>query len=216
MHNYHETYGSFPPASVAGEDGRSAHSWRVLLLPFMDMPALYSEYRFDERWDGPHNRLLLNKRPNVFALHDRANTPDSFTNYLAIVGAKTAWPGQSERPGEKGLKIPDDKNNNSNTILVVENVGAGIHWTEPRDLDIDTVNLDLAANPPDGISSSYHPAAVVMIDGTVRKLAANEFTPERLRLMLTVARDGDPKLTAESELKDGRDRSARTESGPNR
>ena len=32
LHNYHDTYESFPPAYIADENGRPMHSWRVLLL----------------------------------------------------------------------------------------------------------------------------------------------------------------------------------------
>ena len=36
MHSYHEKYGHLPPAYVLGADGKPAHSWRVLLLEFLD------------------------------------------------------------------------------------------------------------------------------------------------------------------------------------
>src|SRR5687767_14136115 len=35
LHNYHDVYGSFPPAYIADKDGRPMHSWRVLLLPYI-------------------------------------------------------------------------------------------------------------------------------------------------------------------------------------
>src|ERR1700690_1532678 len=58
MHNYHDTYGSFPPAYIPDKNGRPMHSWRVLLLPFLEFGPLYDQYRFDEPWNGPHNREL--------------------------------------------------------------------------------------------------------------------------------------------------------------
>ena len=36
MHMYHEQHGSFPPAYVADENGTPMHSWRVLLLPYLE------------------------------------------------------------------------------------------------------------------------------------------------------------------------------------
>ena len=39
MHSYHAAHGCFPPAYVADEKGRPKHSWRVLLLPFLDGEA---------------------------------------------------------------------------------------------------------------------------------------------------------------------------------
>src|SRR5690349_21111160 len=55
LHNYHDTYGSFPPAYVADAEGRPMHSWRVLILPFIDCNDLYKEYNFSEPWSSPDN-----------------------------------------------------------------------------------------------------------------------------------------------------------------
>src|SRR3990170_4393040 len=33
LHNYHDEYGSFPPAYVADADGKPLHSWRVRSCP---------------------------------------------------------------------------------------------------------------------------------------------------------------------------------------
>lgn len=56
LHNYHDRYGSFPPAVVLDEHGNAAHSWRTILLPDVDAMPLYRQYRFDEPWNSPHNR----------------------------------------------------------------------------------------------------------------------------------------------------------------
>jgi hypothetical protein len=61
LFNYREVYGCFPPAYVADSTGRPMHSWRVLILPFIDHAPLYNEYRFDEPWDGANNRQLSAK-----------------------------------------------------------------------------------------------------------------------------------------------------------
>ncbi len=39
MHNYHDVYHHFPPAVVIGPDGKTPHSWRVELLPFLEGEA---------------------------------------------------------------------------------------------------------------------------------------------------------------------------------
>lgn len=36
LHNYHETFGSFPPAYLTDSSGAPTLSWRVLILPFID------------------------------------------------------------------------------------------------------------------------------------------------------------------------------------
>src|SRR5437016_5175694 len=61
LHNYHAGNGHFPPAYILGPDGKPWHSWRVLILPFIEQQRLYNEYNFDEPWDGPNNRKLASR-----------------------------------------------------------------------------------------------------------------------------------------------------------
>ena len=68
--NYHETFGSFPPAFVNGPDGTPWHSWRVLILPYLQQQKLYESYNFAEPWNGPNNRTLA-----VSHFHRLARTP---------------------------------------------------------------------------------------------------------------------------------------------
>ncbi len=45
MRAYHEFYGAPIPRCTRDEDGRTLHSWRVLLLPFLDEQRVYDELR---------------------------------------------------------------------------------------------------------------------------------------------------------------------------
>ena len=180
------------------------HSWRVLILPIIGEQALYDRYDFTKPWDSPENRLLLSQRPGLFALHDRNNDGGSTTNYLAVVGAETAWSVESPFSLDRITDGPP------NTILVVENVGSGIHWTEPADLNFDSMSFELASSPPNGISSSYLPSAALTADGFVRVLPADEFPPERLRAMLTAAAGDEPSPYPAATIEDGRNRPLRS------
>jgi hypothetical protein len=55
MHNFHATHGCFPPAVVTGPDGKPWHSWRVLILPYLEELKLYNEYDFTVPW-GPREQ----------------------------------------------------------------------------------------------------------------------------------------------------------------
>ena len=98
--NYHTANGCFPPAVVVGKDGKPMHSWRVLLLPYLEQRDLYEAYDFQEPWDGPKNKRLLAACPAVYQC---SNAPDAFApnpaeaNFLAIVGPTAAWSGQKPR-----------------------------------------------------------------------------------------------------------------------
>ena len=181
--NYEAAYGCFPPAYIADERGRPMHSWRVLILPYMEQQPLYDKYDLNEAWDGPNNRKLAKDIPSVYGCPSDANRSNvsTFTNYVAVVGPQTAW------PGAKPVKIADITDGTSRTILVVEVANSGIHWMEPRDLDF--TQMIHAVNPKAGrgISSEHAGGAnVALVDGSVHFLS-EDLPSESLRALLTRA-----------------------------
>jgi len=177
------------------------HSWRVLLLPFLSDEKLYVDYKFDEPWDSPNNKKLLSRRPSVYAFPGDDSDGGTVTNYLAVVGAETAW------PGAKSTKIKDIRDGTSLTIFVVENEGSGIQWTEPRDLDFSKFDLMLKDPVRHGISSKLVPPAVQMGDGTTKTVPQNP-KPDILKAFFTIA--GGEKIGEDEwwqEIPDGRQRS---------
>lgn len=188
LHCYHDTYGSFPPAYIADKNGRPMHSWRVLILPFMEQQQVYDLYRFDEPWDGPNNRRLHGhglpyiRCPAEVARGQR--DPMTETSYVVVVGSKTAF------PGDKCVALGDIADDHENTILVVEVAGSGIHWMEPRDLHV--TQMARAINPAkgQGISSRHKLGAhAILADGSVQYLDAVQTTEADIQAMLTI--DGD-------------------------
>jgi Protein of unknown function (DUF1559) len=182
LHSYHADYGSFPPAYIANANGKPMHSWRVLILPYMEQQALYERYNFNEPWDGPNNRKLHNVIMKSYCCPSRSDKqPKTETNYVVVVGPQTMW------PGDKATKLTDVKDGTSNTIMLVEFHDSGIHWMEPRDLH--TVQMPMAINAPrgQGICSLHpHGANAILADGSVRFLS-DKTPPDALRAALTIA-----------------------------
>lgn len=158
------------------------HSWRVLLLPFLDGNDLYEQYDFSQPWNSEANLRLAEKMPPVYAFHGERKPGRVTTNYLAVIGETTAWPGGRSR------KYDDVTDGTSNTILVIENLDANVHWMEPRDFQLDTINLKI--NSPDGVSSKYLTPAAAMLDGSVAGLD-EDLSPDTFRALLT-ADGGEP------------------------
>jgi hypothetical protein len=180
LHNYHDAYGSFPPAYIADDNGKPMHSWRVLLLPFVEMERLYQQYRFDEPWDGPNNSSLAASHPQMLCYDCPSEYAAPMTSYVAVVGPGTAWYGAKPRYFEEFADGLDC------TIMVVEVANSGIHWMEPRDLDFST--LPMVVNPPQGMGiSSKHSksAGVVFADISVRFLD-DDLPAQTLRALLTI------------------------------
>jgi prepilin-type processing-associated H-X9-DG protein len=141
------------------------HSWRVLILPFLEQKPLYDQYRFDEPWDGPNNRQLADKIVRIYSCDTDHPKPSTETSYVAIVGPDTCWPGDQPR------KLNEITDGSSNTILVAEIHNSGIHWMEPRDLHVLQMAPTISPTAGQGISSDHpHGANVVYADGSTRWL----------------------------------------------
>ncbi len=150
-----------------------------MILPYLEQNELHKEYDFSEPWDGPNNRKLAERMPRTFAFHGARRPGNTTTNYLAVVGEGTVWPGQST------VSLVDVTDSPSETILIVENQGAEIPWMEPRDLSFAT--LDFRLNSPGGINSQYDDPAVAMLDGSVQRLRPG-IQPDTLHALLTIRR----------------------------
>lgn len=191
LHNYHDAYKSLPPAFVVGPDGKPWHSWRVLLLPFLEEGPLWEEYRLDEPWNGPNNSKLLNRRPDVFACHSiDANplVPQTDTTYVTVVGPETAWPGTSS------IQLADVTDGTWNTVFVVEVRDAGIPWLAPDDLSWEEALLPPSGTTGRRVSSNHlwdnNPGHggmhLLMGDATVR-FVNFDIAPEIWKALLTRA-----------------------------
>ena len=55
---YEAANGRLPPAAVFDKQGKAMHSWRTLILPYLERPDLYQAYNFREPWDGTNNSTL--------------------------------------------------------------------------------------------------------------------------------------------------------------
>jgi hypothetical protein len=186
LHRYHEEHNCFPPAYVVDENGRPMHSWRVLILPYLDRQDLFEQYHFDEPWDGPNNSRLADQALDVFncpsVMHKNGKVTSPMTNYVAVVGQETAWPGN--RPA----RIADFTDGTDNTLLVVEMINSGIHWMEPRDLQFSEMAPTINSKSKPGISSIHNGGGAfsVFADGHVWFLN-EKMSAEILKALLTRA-----------------------------
>ena len=178
LHNYHDVYKTFPPAYIPDKDGEPMHSWRVLILPFLEQQPLYEQYDFNEPWDGPNNSQLANV---MIQTYQCPSSPEgqTTTNYLAISGKGTVF-----NNGD-GSKIQDILDGTSNTVIVAEVAGANINWMEPRDFDAAAMSMAINGAQDGSSISSFHPggAQVLFADGSVRFLSEN-LAPGVLNLLL--------------------------------
>jgi hypothetical protein len=188
LHNYRDSNGCFPPTCITDRNGKPLHSWRVLILPYLEEQSLYKQYSLNEPWDGPNNKKLLASRPRGYACaSDRNAWPQgTCTSYAAVVGANAAW--SRDKPGN----VIED----SQTIMLVEVSDANIQWSEPRDVSLDA----LVAKSPGCVtpSSKHFPEHefftystraginVILADGSARFLPGGLLESRRFPELLKV------------------------------
>lgn len=185
FHNYVSAHDRFPPAAVIGPDGKPWHSWRVLLLPYLEQGALYETYDFSQPWDSPKNRAVAEKMPALFRDPAREGPADSLTDYAAIVGERCLF-----QPGLVTMENADDfpacltrakhgsfaqvTDGTSNTIMFATlDPSRKVPWTKPEDIVVGAEFAGVGA--AEGIGA-IHPAGSVkagiaaFADGSVQTL----------------------------------------------
>jgi prepilin-type processing-associated H-X9-DG protein len=186
MFRYHEANGCFPPAFIADQNGRPMHSWRVLLLPYLEHEDLYKQYKFNEPWDSPSNRKLTDCAVRGFRCLSAPHLGKPNTSYMMVVGPHTISDGPHSR------KVSEITDGTSKTIMLVEVADSGVRWAEPKDLSFNDLEFKINNVDRPGIGSHHSGGAnAAFCDGDVRLLDAAT-PPEQLKAMLTI--DGGEKI----------------------
>jgi hypothetical protein len=185
IHNYAQAHRCFPPAFIADKDGKPMHSWRVLILPYMELDSLYKQYRFDEPWNGPHNKLLATKIPLVYRCPSDGS-PEFETSYAMIMGPHAFSDGPTSR------SFDEIKDGMDNTIMLAECAGAGINWMEPRDLNTEMMTFHIndpkhdPGQPTVDISSGHGDSARVTFCSASGGPLPIDLDPDVLKAMMTI------------------------------
>lgn len=160
------------------------HSWRVLILPFIDQSSVYDEYDFGQPWNGPHNSQLSQRINNdIFHCPSSPQTAMSpLTDYVVIVGPNTVF------PGGLSTSLSDISDGPENTILLAEIANSDVHWMEPRDLTADTMSFDVDDRFQSSISS-HHTAgpAVVFPDSGSAYRIDESLRHDTIKALTTIA-----------------------------
>ena len=156
FHNYYDVHKRFPTTAMLGPDGKTPHSWRVAILPYLDQDALYRQYRLDEPWDSDHNQRLLARMPSTYR-HPTALPDSTASSYYGISGKTSVF-------GESGVTFRQITDGTSNTVLVVE-ARRNIPWTKPQDIPFTPDKLPkLGGYQEEGFLAAF-------CDGSVRLIA---------------------------------------------
>lgn len=179
LQNYHDQHGAFPPAYTVDENGKRLHSWRTLLLPYLEQGKLYESIDLTRPWDDPVNADATRTKVRAYQCPS-VMMPNDKTNYLAVVS-----PGSCLGPEPR--KLEDIRDGASETIMVIE-VAAdhAVPWMSPEDAD-ESLFLALSAASPSPHSGE---TKAVFADGNVRIIPSETTTAQR-RALVSIAGSDD-------------------------
>ncbi|TVS09835.1 MAG: DUF1559 domain-containing protein [Planctomycetaceae bacterium] len=172
LRNYAAEYECLPPVYTVDADGKPLHSWRTLILPFIEQAALYDRIDLTKPWDDPVNQHASEVSLSVYRCPSVVS-PDNHANYLAVVAPFGCFQSTSSR---KLSDIPGDAHT---VLLVIEvNEAHSLPWMEPTEaIEPWLRNLDTSwGRGPETSVRTPHPGGVqaVMLDGSVRFLTREE------------------------------------------
>ena len=182
IRNYHNDHGSYPPAYVADSNGRPMHSWRVLLLPYLDEHEIYSRYDLNKPWDEQTLKLQSPLGiPEVYTSPaDEDSTTLGHTSFVVITGKRTMFPGSRSTHAQQ---IQDGL---AGTIMVVERHNSGIPWYQPLDLKSTQMQFQINGSGQEITSNHSGGAWLATADGKTYFVRDN-LSADYLQSLTTIA-----------------------------
>jgi hypothetical protein len=178
LRNYESTYHSFPPAATFDSSGNPLHSWRTLILPFLEQAALYDSIDLTKPWDDPANAKAYGANIPVYHCPSLGSDSLGSTTYLGVVASNGFFLPTGTRRLSEIIDSP------SATLMVVEVSSVNsVHWMQPVDANELTV-LSMNERSKLAHENGFHAA---FVDGSIRFLRGTDLSQEDRRAMISVA-----------------------------
>ena len=202
LHNFESANGHFPPAVIYGPDGKPWHSWRTLILPYLEQGDLYNKYDFSQPWDAPANKAVVETVVEVYKDPVYGKSKEAVAHYAALVGKDAAFLPDGAIVGEKNSalanmtkgarKFTAFTDGTSNTVMVAPVADERkIPWAKPEDIHYGP-DFPLPGKPG-GLGmpyasgdGKYRYGPVAFVDGSVRSLR-DDTDFAMLKALITIA-----------------------------
>jgi type II secretory pathway pseudopilin PulG len=128
LSNYKSEYNVYPPAYTVDAHGKPLHSWRTLILPYLDQNGLYKKIDLSKPWNDPANAKLAETYVSDYTCPE-AQCPADCTTYLAMVTPDGCL---------RASKLPDPSEvaDAGNALMLIEvDSKHAVPWMSPQDAD---------------------------------------------------------------------------------
>ena len=167
LQTYESIHGALPPAFTIDAEGKPLHSWRTLILPYLDQHQLYEKIDLSKPWDDPVNEAAKEKWVSSYICPSNI-VSQNLTTYLAITDSD----GQFQSNGPAGAQSID-RNLGSLMRVVEVPIDRAVPWMSPTDTDLDCA---MRERPKSTLmhSKGWH---ALLDDGTVRIFDVKDRSP---------------------------------------
>lgn len=177
--NYESHYGALPPAHTLDANGMPLHSWRTLILPFLDQQNLYDSIDLSKPWDDPKNEIAMSTPVDAFRC-PASKCPKNFTSYLAVITPDSCLQDHHAR------RMTEIKHDHSRTVIILEvTADHAVPWMSPQDSDEE---LLMGFGPTTKLPHTTGPQAG-MLDLHVESLSPTMSASERRGLISATTDD---------------------------
>lgn len=170
--NYQDVWGQPPPRYTASADGQPLHSWRTLILPFLEQQELYDRIDLSVPWNDQGNAALLEQIPECYRC-PKSDPGSGLTTYIAT--------SDSDRlPRIDGWESgPADAEASTRLVVLETSSGDAIPWMAPVDGGRQfLLSITEQTEMPHGEGLN-----AALTDGAMHFLGRMSSTAERKRLL---------------------------------
>jgi len=176
---YSREHGALPPPFSVDAEGHPLHSWRVLILPYLDDGAAAGAIDVEKRWDDPANATAAVATAAPYRCPS-LRAPAGTTTYHLVVSPKGLV--RPDRSATREEAASADRN----TILVIEAPeGRAMPWMGAGDDGAEVLM---------GNDEGCHPGGVMALfaDGSVHFLRIGSLPLDVRRSLITPEADTPP------------------------
>lgn len=184
---YVDTHGALPPAYTVDASGNRLHSWRTLILPYLQLQDLYDRIDLTKPWDHPANREVFQTELHTYRCPSAPGAA-SQTVYFAAVGSNRCIHPTESR------KLTEITDRHDLTVMLVEgDPDQAVHWMSPYDIGEEEILSSPAAEQSPHLLGRHF----ATVSGGTFFLPAN-VEMRRLTALLSID-GGDDSIVAEDD-----------------